>query len=153
MRKLLALAVFVGLSWTGSAIAAEALLIRHDVLTVPMGAEVELKTGFFIGKAWTADGWVAETAVERDQRTVVFKAKNPGRTVVTAWNLREPHKRIEFEIMVTDDSVQAALTPSLLPGEADNAYEPPKFDGEHRESVMHDPPDVEQDVPDFDPTN
>ena len=152
MRKLFGVAVFVGMSWAGSALAAEALLIRHDVLTVPMGAEVELKTGFFIGKAWTADGWVAETAVQRDQRTVVFKAKNPGRTVVTAWNLREPHKRIEFEIMVSDESMAPALTPSLLPGEADNAYQPPKYE-EHHEAVLHDPPELEQDVPDFDPTN
>lgn len=129
MRKLVAVATFVGMSWASSALAAEALLIRHEVLTVPMGAELTLKPGFFIGKAWTADGYVADAALSADHRAVNFKAKAPGRTVVTAYNLREPNKRVEFEIVVSDEETPV-LTPSLLPGEAipADAYSPPPYD-------------------------
>ena len=114
MRKLLGIVAVVGVSWAGSAMAAEALLIRHEVLTVPIGSELVLKPGFFIGKAWTADGYVADASMTEDMRSLTFKAKAPGRTVVTAYNLREPNKRVEFEIVVSDEAAMP-LTPSLLP--------------------------------------
>lgn len=130
MKKLAAVVAFVGMTWAGSAMAAEALLIRHEVLSVPVGTELTLKPGFFIGKAWTADGYVADTVMASDQRTLKFTAKSPGRTVVTAYNLREPNKRVEFEIVVADDSRSPALTPSLLPGEQidTGAYAPPAYE-------------------------
>lgn len=130
MRKLVAVAAFIGMSWAGSALAAEALLIRHEVLTVPTGSELTLKPGFFIGKAWTADGYVADASMQSDMRTLTFKAKAPGRTVVTAYNLREPNKRVEFEIVVSDD-VELPLTPSLMPSDVmvdENAYQPPAYE-------------------------
>jgi hypothetical protein len=126
-KKLAAVVAFVGMSWAGSALAAEALLIRHEVLTVPIGAQLTLKPGFFIGKAWTADGYVADTTMNPDMRGLTFTAKAPGRTVVTAYNLREPNKRVEFEVVVADEN-EEALTPSLLPSETNDvdapAYEP-----------------------------
>lgn len=135
MRKLVAVvACAVGMSWAGSALAAEALLIRHEVLTVPMGSELTLKPGFFIGQAWTADGYVADASMKPDMRTLVFKAKAPGRTVVTAYNLREPNKRVEFEIVVSDEAMDTpALTPSLLPRDNlsamdGDAYQPPAYE-------------------------
>lgn len=130
MKKLAVVMTLIGMSWAGSALAAEALLIRHEVLSVPVGAELTLKPGFFIGKAWTADGYVADTSMASDQRTLKFKAKSPGRTVVTAYNLREPNKRVEFEIVVSDDTTSPALTPSLLPGEQidTSAYTPPAYE-------------------------
>jgi hypothetical protein len=130
MRKLVAVVAFVGMSWAGSALAAEALLIRHEVLTVPTGSELTLKPGFFIGKAWTADGYVADASMGTDMRTLSFKAKAPGRTVVTAYNLREPNKRVEFEIVVSDEAESPALTPSLLPNDSvdTDAYEAPTYE-------------------------
>lgn len=125
-KKLAAVVAFVGMSWAGSALAAEALLIRHEVLTVPVGAELTLKPGFFIGKAWTADGYVADASMNTDMRGLSFKAKAPGRTVVTAYNLREPNKRVEFEIVVAEEG-EEALTPSLLPSTGD-AYEAPVYE-------------------------
>lgn len=127
-KKLAAAVAFVGMSWAGSALAAEALLIRHEVLTVPVGAELTLKPGFFIGKAWTADGYVADASMNPDMRALTFKAKAPGRTVVTAYNLREPNKRVEFEVVVADEG-EAALTPSLFPSETSNdAYDAPTYE-------------------------
>lgn len=130
MRKLVAVVAFAGMSWAGSALAAEALLIRHEVLTVQTGSELTLKPGFFIGKAWTADGYVADASMGDDMRTLSFKAKAPGRTVVTAYNLREPNKRVEFEIVVSDEMDAPALTPSLLPNDNTeaNAYQPPAYE-------------------------
>lgn len=145
MRKL-ALVAFIGISWAGSAPAAEALLIRHEVLTVPMGAELTLRPGFFIGKAWTADGYVADAHMTPDQRAVSFHAKAPGRTVVTAYNLREPNKRVEFEIVVSDEAVPTTLTPSLLPGETvdTSAYTPPAYQPiESASEPIATPPDEE----------
>lgn len=126
-KKLAGVVAFVGMSWAGSALAAEALLIRHEVLTVPIGAELTLKPGFFIGKAWTADGYVADASMNADMRGLTFTAKAPGRTVVTAYNLREPNKRVEFEIVVSDGG-EAALTPSLLPSEGDSNYDAPAYE-------------------------
>lgn len=84
----------------GSASAGEALLIRHEVLTVPVGTELQLRPGFFIGQAWTADGSVAETTKSVDQRQVRLRATAPGRTIVAAHNLRAPDQRVEFEVVV-----------------------------------------------------
>ena len=126
-KKLAAAVAFVGMSWAGSALAAEALLIRHEVLTVSVGTELTLKPGFFIGKAWTADGYVADASMSGDMRGLTFTAKAPGRTVVTAYNLREPNKRVEFEIVVAEEG-EAALTPSLLPSESSDAYDAPAYE-------------------------
>ncbi len=100
---------------------------------MPMGSELTLKPGFFIGKAWTADGYVADASMADDMRTLSFKAKAPGRTVVTAYTLREPNKRVEFEIVVSDEMDAPALTPSLLPndnvsGVDTDAYQPPAYE-------------------------
>jgi len=88
------------LGYVPSSHAAEALLIRHDVLQVPVGKSIDLRPGFFIGKAWTADGTVADASLAPDLRRIHFTATETGRTIVAAWNLREPNKRVEFEIEV-----------------------------------------------------
>lgn len=160
MRKLAAVGAFVAMSWAGSALAAEALLIRHEVLTVPIGSELTLKPGFFIGKAWTADGYVADASMESDMRTLTFKAKAPGRTVVTAYNLREPNKRVEFEIVVSDEMSAPALTPSLFPSDSTidaSAYQPPAYEPidtepETAPEVQPEPASTDE-VDDVDPLN
>ena len=154
MTKKLAVAVaFVGMSWAGSALAAEALLIRHEVLTVPVGTELTLKPGFFIGKAWTADGYVADASMNTDMRGLTFKAKAPGRTVVTAYNLREPNKRVEFEIVVADEG-EEALTPSLMPSdETSNAYEAPAYEPINAMDPPAAPKADEDESEDMDPMN
>jgi hypothetical protein len=156
MRKLLGVVAVIGVSWAGSAMAAEALLIRHEVLTVPIGSELTLKPGFFIGKAWTADGYVADASMTDDMRTLMFKAKAPGRTVVTAYNLREPNKRVEFEIVVSDEA-STPLTPSLVPTdnmETDDTpvYEP--IEKREMESTPTTPAEEKSDdAEDMDPMN
>lgn len=157
MRKLVAVVAFAGMSWAGSAFAAEALLIRHEVLTVPTGSELTLKPGFFIGKAWTADGYVADASMGEDMRTLSFKAKAPGRTVVTAYNLREPNKRVEFEIVVSDEMDAPALTPSLLPNDntvESDAYQPPAYEPiTATEPTAPEAPAPTEEVEDTDPLN
>lgn len=100
-------------TWSSVALAGEALLIRHEVLTVDVGTEVDLRPGFFIGKAWTADPEVGVAARTWSNRAIHVKATAPGRTIVSAWNLREPDQRIEFEIVVVGKD-SPNLTPSLL---------------------------------------
>lgn len=152
-KKLAAAVAFVGMSWAGSALAAEALLIRHEVLTVPIGAELTLKPGFFIGKAWTADGYVADASMNGDMRGLTFKAKAPGRTVVTAYNLREPNKRVEFEIVVAEEG-EEALTPSLLPSnETSDAYDAPAYEPINAMDPPAPPATPESDDEDMDPMN
>jgi hypothetical protein len=153
MKKLVAVVAFAGMSWAGSALAAEALLIRHEVLTVPTGSELTLKPGFFIGKAWTADGYVADASMTSDMRSLSFKAKAPGRTVVTAYNLREPNKRVEFEIVVSDEADAPALTPSLLPNDSDtDAYQSPSYEPINAMETAPAPAPTEE-VEDTDPMN
>lgn len=98
---------------SSTALAAEALLIRHEVLSVPVGTELELKPGFFIGKAWMADPTVAEAGLQPNLRQVRLQARAPGRTIVSTWSLTEPNKRIEYEIVVMGDN-RDAMFPSLL---------------------------------------
>ena len=112
MKKIVAAAVLVVSSWSGVALAGEALLIRHEVLTVDVGTELDLRPGFFIGKAWTADPGVGIAARTEDQRGINVRATAPGRTIVSVWNLREPDQRIEFEIVVASSDAPN-LTPSL----------------------------------------
>jgi hypothetical protein len=103
MRKLLCtmLGTFaLLLSLCPPARAGEALLIRHEVLTVPVGEWVEMTPGFFIGHAWTADTTVGTTGVDHTLRTVRFHAAEPGRTVIAAWSQINPGHRIEYEIVV-----------------------------------------------------
>jgi hypothetical protein len=115
MRRSFALAVAAATMFaSSSALAAEALLIRHEVLSVPVGETLELKPGFFIGKAWIADPDVAETSLDTKLRNVRFTARSPGRTIISAWNLREPNKRIEYEIVVVTQGMDAFI-PSLPP--------------------------------------
>lgn len=114
MKKIVAAAlVLASASWSGAALAGEALLIRHEVLTVDVGTEIDLRPGFFIGKAWTADPEVGVAARTWNNRAINVKATAPGRTIVSAYNLREPDQRIEFEIVVVGKD-SPNLTPSLL---------------------------------------
>jgi hypothetical protein len=112
MKKVvLALAVMtVAATWSGRAKAAEALLIRHDVIEVPVGGEAKLRPGFFIGVAHNLDGSVAFASMDAAHREVKISGRTPGRTIVTAWNLCEPNKRIELEVVVSDSGVEAAAS-------------------------------------------
>ncbi len=123
--KKLALAV-AALTMLGSstAFAAEALLIRHEVLSVPVGKDLELKPGFFIGKAWNADLAVAKVAAT-DRRNLTLHARAPGRTIISAYSLREPHKRIEYEIVVVDEGMNAMLPALSTPAALTDAPEIP----------------------------
>ena len=95
-------------SWTGNARAAEALLISHDVVEVPVGGQAKLRPGFFIGVAQNLDNQVAVASMDRTHREVMIAGLTPGRTIVTAWNLREPNKRVELEIVVSETGVEQA---------------------------------------------
>jgi len=112
MRKVvLAFAVMtVAATWSGSAKAAEALLIRHDVVEVPVGGEAKLRPGFFIGVAHNLDGTVAVASMDAAHREVKISGRTPGRTIVTAWNLCEPNKRIELEVVVSNSGVEEAAS-------------------------------------------
>ena len=103
--------------------AAEALLIRHDVLQVPVGGSVDLSPGFFIGKAWTADGTVATAALTSNLRRIHFTATETGRTIVAAWNLREPNQRVEFEIEVVPPDPKVDVSMDWEPGHDRDAGE------------------------------
>lgn len=115
--RLLGIAAMALFAWVPSSHAAEALLIRHDVLQVPVGASVDLTPGFFIGKAWTADGTVASTALTKNLRRIHFTATGTGRTIVAAWNLREPNRRVEFEIEVVPPDPKVDVGRSWEPGQ------------------------------------
>lgn len=108
-----AAALFV---YVPSSYGAEALLIRHDVLQVPVGGNLDLTPGFFIGKAWTADGTVATAGLTKDLRRIHFHATETGRTIVAAWNLREPNKRVEFEIEVVPPDPKVDVNHDWEPG-------------------------------------
>lgn len=103
MKKLIAAAVVVASSWSGVAIAAEALLLRHEVVTVKVGTELDLRPGFFIGKAVTLDPAIGAATQTEDQRGIKIRATAPGRTLVSAYNLRESNKRVEFEVIVVEN--------------------------------------------------
>ncbi len=117
MRKIAMVVAWVlavaATTWAGSANAAEALLIRHEVLRVPIGSELHLQPGFFIGRARTADRHVAMAEMDESLRSVSLRTTSPGRTIVSTWSLREPHKRIEYEIVVEEPAV--ASSPTLEP--------------------------------------
>ena len=127
MKKLLGFAVFCFAgSLAGSASAAEALLLRHDVVEINVGETAQLHAGFFIGKAVATDTSIAHAGMDQNYRTVNLVGLNPGRTVITAWNIREPNKRIELEVVVkgSELATNTATTATTAPATATTASEP-----------------------------